>query len=166
MDKKALDWLREGPAWLKYAVERQLLNLQSDVSPVLKDSAIQIGIGLNFLDVHINRSPLNGKISLLKKIPGKFKSLKKISSLLENERAIAIIEGKDIKIGLVLIASRLVRRISTFLSEGDTIQIGQKVGMIRFGSQVDLLIPGVRSLKITTRPGERVKAGISILASY
>lgn len=133
---------------------------------IIKDRCMQIGIGMSLLDVHVNRSPINGKISLLKRIPGKFKSLKKISSLLENERAVAIIEGEKIQIGLVLIASRLVRRISFYLTEFEQAHISQRIGMIRFGSQVDVLIPISNTLKINTKPGEKVKAGISVLASY
>ena len=133
---------------------------------IIEDSGIQIGIVLNLMDIHVNRSPINGTISFLKRIPGKFRSLKKISSLLENERAIAIVKGDTIKIGLVLIASRLVRRISIYLNEGEDIHIGQRIGMIRFGSQVEILIPNKSTLRINAKPGEKVKAGISILATY
>lgn len=133
---------------------------------IIKDRCMQIGIGMSLMDVHVNRSPINGTISLLKRIPGKFKSLKKISSLLENERAVAVIEGEKIQIGLVLIASRLVRRISFYLKECEQAHIGQRIGMIRFGSQVDVLIPMTKSLEINIRLGDKVKAGTSILATH
>lgn len=132
----------------------------------IKKGGIQIGIGLSLMDIHVNRSPVSGTISFLKRIPGKFHSLKKISSLLENERVMAIVDGGTIKIGLVLIASRLVRRISIYLNEGEHAQIGQRIGIIRFGSQVDILLPNINTLRIDTKPGEKVKAGVSVLATY
>jgi len=135
-------------------------------SDIMAGKGIQIGIGMTLLDVHVNRSPIPGKISFIRRIPGTFDSLKKISSLLENERVVAIIEGERIKIGIVLIASRLVRRICMYLAEGAEVVIGQKIGMIRFGSQVDVLIPMSRTLKINVKPGDRVKAGVSILATF
>ena len=135
-------------------------------SGVISGSSIQVGILMTLLDVHVNRSPINGKISLIRRIPGKYKSLKKISSLLENERAVAVIEGAKIKIGLVLIASRLVRRISIYMSEGQDVITGQKIGMIRFGSQADVLIPKSKTLRIKIKSGDKVKAGSSILATF
>jgi phosphatidylserine decarboxylase len=135
-------------------------------SDILANGGMQIGVGMTLLDVHVNRSPIAGKISQLKRIPGTFDSLKKISSLLENERVIATIDGEAIKIGVVLIASRLVRRICTYLVEGQRVEIGQRIGMIRFGSQVDVLIPRSNTLKIIIKPGDKVKAGESILAKF
>jgi len=135
-------------------------------SEIIADSGIQIGIGMSLLDVHVNRSPIAGKISFLRRIPGKFDSLKKISSLLENERVAAIIEGRGIKFGIVLIASRLVRRICIDVTEGAEVDLGQRIGMIRFGSQVDVLIPMSETLKINVKPGDKVKAGVSILATF
>lgn len=132
----------------------------------IKDGGIQIGIGLNLMDIHVNRCPVNGTISFLKRIPGKFHSLKNISSLLENERVFAIVKGDTFETGLVLIASRLVRRISFYLKEGENVHIGQRIGMIRFGSQVDILLPNIDTLRIGSEPGEKVTAGVSILATY
>ena len=133
---------------------------------IIAGSGIQIGIGMSLLDVHVNRSPIAGKISFLRRIPGTFNSLKKINSLLENERVTAIIEGRGIKIGIVLIASRLVRRICMYLSEGAEVDLGQRIGMIRFGSQVDIIMPVSRTLKTNVKPGDKVKAGASILAKF
>ena len=133
---------------------------------ILEEGGVQIGIGLSLLDIHVNRSPVGGKVSYLKMIPGRFKSLKKIGSLLENERAVTIIEGHDMPVGLVLIASRLVRRISFYLKENEYTYIGQRLGMIRFGSQTDVLIPNRDTLQIHAKTGMKVKAGITVLATY
>ncbi len=132
----------------------------------IPDRGIQIGIAMNFLNVHVNRTPIEGKIVRLKRVPGRFFSLKKVSSLLENERLFTIVDGDAIRVGIVQIASRLVRRITPYVKEGDNVQIGQRLGVIRFGSQVDLLIPIGRKLRIVVRPKDEVTAGISILATY
>ncbi len=97
---------------------------------VIAEKCIQIGIGMSLLDVHVNRSPIDGRISLIKRIPGKFRSLKNISSLLENERVVALIESDLINVGIVLISSRLVRRICMYQSEGQDVVIGQRIGML------------------------------------
>ena len=126
----------------------------------------QIGIAMNFLNVHVNRAPIEGKIIRLIRIPGEFYSLKRISSLLENERVCTIFQGNDIKVAIVQIASRLVRRIVAFLREGDSVKLGQRIGMIKFGSQVDLLIPGEKNVKILVKTKDEIKAGVTIIASY
>jgi phosphatidylserine decarboxylase len=132
---------------------------------VLPGDCLQIGIGMSLLDVHINRSPISGKLRLLKRIPGRFQSLKRPESLALNERVVGVVEGPALRIGLVLIASRLVRRICTNVREGQELEIGQRIGMIRFGSQTDLLIPKSTSVIIRARPGDKVKAGISVIAT-
>lgn len=134
-------------------------------SDVLSTGGIQIGIGMSLLDVHINRSPIRGTISELRRIPGAFHSLKKMTSLLENERVAVVVDGAGLKIGFVLIASRLVRRICTNIVEGQTVELGQRIGMIRFGSQVDVLIPAKSAPVIKVKAGDKVKAGESVLAA-
>ncbi|NIO22182.1 MAG: hypothetical protein GTN76_16010 [Candidatus Aenigmarchaeota archaeon] len=63
-------------------------------------------------------------------------------------------------------ASRLVRRISPCIKEREKVNIGQRIGMIRFGSQVDILIPAKQALELHVKPGKAVKAGVSIIANY
>lgn len=131
---------------------------------MIHNGGTQVGIGMSLIDVHVTRSPIAGELSYLKKVPGKFKSLKNVASVLENERVVVMITGASTDIGIVLIASRLVRRIVVTLKEGQNVAIGQRIGMIRFGSQVDILIPRSASLKIRVGPGEKVKAGETIIA--
>jgi len=127
---------------------------------------VLIGIAMNFLNVHVNRSPLSGTIRTIHRIPGEFRSLKHLSSLLENERVCTLIEGKDISICVVQIASRLVRRITSYFGKNDICCLGDRIGMIRFGSQVDVLIPEVEGLQILVAKGESLKAGESVVARY
>jgi phosphatidylserine decarboxylase len=125
----------------------------------------QIGIAMNFLNVHVNRSPIKGTVKLVKRIPGKFTSLREIAALLENERTLMVVENDRIALGIVLIASRLVRRIVSYVMPGEVIEQGQRIGAIRFGSQVDLLIPEVPGMEIIAKVGDDVMAGESVLVS-
>ena len=135
-------------------------------SKVLSDGGYIIGIAMNFLDVHVNRSPMSGTITLSKHIQGLFLSLKRQEALLQNERALTIIDNGHFKIGIVQIASRLVRQIVAYLHEGQEVCCGERMGMIRFGSQVDVVLPNLPSLVINVVPGMQVKAGLSLLASH
>jgi len=125
-----------------------------------------VGISMNFLDVHVNRAPITGKIALLKRIKGNFLSLKRKDAVIENERVLTVIDNGHFRVGIVQIASRLVRRIVSYLPEGHEVGRGQRIGMIRFGSQVDLVIPDLSSLRVEVKAGEKVKAGISIVAYF
>ena len=131
----------------------------------ISDKGIQIGVAMSFLHVHVNRSPIDGKIEKIKRVPGLFNSLKHINSLLENERVFTQIHSENIKLGIVQIASRLVRRIDSYKKEGEKVSIGERIGIIKFGSQVDLLIDR-QDLKINVKVGDEVKAGLTILAEY
>ena len=121
---------------------------------------------MNYLNVHVNRAPIGGRVCLLKHIKGLFISLKKKEAVIQNERVITIIENGDIKVGIVQIASRLVRKIIPYLKQGDQVTMGQRIGVIRFGSQVDLVLPDLPFLKIEVNPKDKVTAGISIIATF
>ena len=135
-------------------------------SNLLPGEGILIGIAMNFLDVHVNRSPIGGRVSLLKHIKGLFISLKKKEAVIQNERVLTIIDNRSIKIGIVQIASRLVRKITPYIKEGQEVRKGQRIGMIRFGSQVDLCLPDLPSLRLNVSPGDKVKAGVSVVATF
>lgn len=131
---------------------------------LLRDGGYLVGIGMNVLNVHVNRAPIAGKILKIERFKGKFLSLKKDEALVQNERVTTTIDNGSFKIGIVQIASRLVRRIVTYLDENNAVEIGQRIGMIKFGSQVDLIIPKLKSLRLCVKPGDEVQAGQSIIA--
>ena len=134
-------------------------------TPLHDRDAVVIGIGLSFLDVHVNRSPLAGQVVRRRHHPGRFASLRRPEAVLENERATLVIEGDGLQVAVVLIASRLVRRIVTFVREGERIRLGQRIGAIRFGSQVDLILPADEGLAVRVRPGDRLTAGETVVAT-
>jgi phosphatidylserine decarboxylase len=133
-------------------------------SELLSGSGWLVGIGMNFLDVHVNRSPIRGRVVLSRLTKGAALSLKRPEALHTNTRLTTVIEGEGLSAAVVQITSRLVRHISSYIRSGDTVEMGQRIGMIRFGSQVDLLLPGLPGLLIECRPQQRVKAGESVIA--
>lgn len=135
--------------------------VQSDSLP---SEGYLIGISMNFLNVHVNRAPIDGRISVVQHIRGSFLSLKRKEAVAQNERALTVIDNGYFKVGVIQIASRLVRKIVLYLQEGHAVRKGQRIGMIRFGSQVDLILPNLPFLHIEINPGDNVKAGVSIVA--
>ena len=133
-------------------------------TPLAAQEAVIVGIALSFLDVHVNRAPVAGRVVLQGHHKGVFRSLKHPESLLENERATTIIERDGKQVAVVLIASRLVRRIVSFVNAGERVACGQRIGAVRFGSQVDLVIPMEWASALCVGVGDRVTAGESVLA--
>ena len=125
-----------------------------------------LGITMTILDVHVNRAPISGKVVFQKHTNGKFLSLKSPESDILNERNTILIDTGHFKIGVVQIASRGVRKIESYINEGEDIKIGQRIGMIKYGSQADLILPSIKGLRITVKEGEQVYSGKSIIAEY
>ena len=126
--------------------------------------SVRVAIFLSPLDVHVNRAPIAGHVRLRRHFPGRFGSLGKPGMVFENERATTVIERPDIEIAVVQIASRLVRQIAAYVDVGETVAAGDRIGVIRLGSQVDVVLPVRPGLEIAVQPGQRVRAGESILA--
>jgi len=122
-----------------------------------------IGINMTPWDVHKNCAPIDGKITLNKHTKGKFLSLKLFDALSQNERNTYVIENKKLKVGVVQIASKGVRRIDSYVNEGSQIKRGEWLGMIRFGSQVDVILP--YDCRINLKIGQQIYAAKTIIAS-
>ena len=102
----------------------------------------RISVFLSVLDVHIIRAPVGGRVVRTQYVPGKFLNAELDKASEENERLALVIETPTgDKIGLVLIAGLIARRIVTFVKEGDSVEAGQRVGLIRFGSRADVYLP-------------------------
>ncbi|MCH8239473.1 MAG: phosphatidylserine decarboxylase [Proteobacteria bacterium] len=124
----------------------------------------RISIFLSVFDVHINRSPVAGKITKIVYVPGKFLNAELDKASDENERQCLTIETKDgSKIGCVQIAGLIARRIVTFVQQGDSIATGERFGLIRFGSRTDIYLPpGVKPI---VRVGQTAIGGETVLSS-
>jgi phosphatidylserine decarboxylase len=124
---------------------------------------VRISIFLSVFDVHVNRAPVAGRIVRSVYVPGSFlnASLDKASD--ENERrALVIATGSGVEIGVVQIAGLIARRIVTFVSEGDSVGIGERFGLIRFGSRVDLYLPPEHGPLVAV--GQRAVGGETVFA--
>jgi phosphatidylserine decarboxylase len=123
----------------------------------------RISVFMNVFDVHVNRSPVDGRIARLTYVPGVFLNAELDKASEDNERQALTIERDDgMRIGAVQIAGLVARRIVKFVGEGDTLQAGQRFGLIRFGSRVDVYLPqGISPLVCV---GQRAIAGETVLA--
>ena len=126
------------------------------------ENGILISTYMSALDVHVNRVPISGKVIKTKYYPGEFK-LAQGDVHAVNEKNLIVIDSKYGKIGVVQIAGFLARRIIQYVNVGDEVRIGDRLGMIRFGSRVDLIMPYENS-RLMVSEGERPKAGETIVA--
>ena len=127
------------------------------------EERIRVSTFLSVFDVHINRAPVAGKIIRSVYIPGAFfnAALDKASD--ENERRALVIQSTSgVEVGVVQIAGLVARRIVTFSNEGDSVGAGQRFGLIRFGSRVDIYLPPGRHALVSV--GQRVIGGETVIA--
>lgn len=125
-------------------------------------SGILVSTFMSGFDVHVNRVPISGRVVKTKYFPGKFK-IASGSLCTENEKNLIVIESEYGKIGVVQIAGFIARRIVQYADQGDWVESGDRLGMIKFGSRVDLILPAENS-EILINEGERPKAGETIIA--
>ena len=123
----------------------------------------RISIFLSVFDVHVNRSPIAGMIRDVRYQRGKFVNAMSANSAEENEQNIVTVEGDDGRTVIFKqIAGLIARRIVFNFKVGDRVSCGQRVGLIKFGSRVDVLFD--RDATIQVKPGDRVKGGATVLA--
>jgi phosphatidylserine decarboxylase len=123
--------------------------------------AIRLSIFLSPLDVHVNRAPIAGIVRDVEYAPGKFAAAYRSSASETNERCTLLLEGEATRVSVRQIAGVLARRIVCRARPGDKLELGERFGMIRFGSRTDLLVP--RSTELRVRVGDRVRGGESIM---
>jgi phosphatidylserine decarboxylase len=125
------------------------------------DSSTVISIFLSPLDVHINRSPIPGKIVDVLYSPGKFLMATNEKASLVNEQNALTIQGEKITVVCKQIAGILARRIVCWKAEGDTLGLGERFGMIKFSSRTDVLLPA--NVRVTVKEGDRVRGGTTVI---
>lgn len=136
----------------------------TDVAPVTVGSQrlLRISIFLSVFDVHVNRSPIAGVVREIRYQRGKFVNAMNVTSAEQNEQNIVTVEGDGQTIVFKQIAGLLARRIVFHPKVGDHLERGQRVGLIKFGSRVDVLCGA--SARVSVKVGDRVKGGASVLA--
>jgi phosphatidylserine decarboxylase len=136
----------------------------TDVSTVTvgDEQHTRLSIFLSVFDVHVNRSPVAGVIRDVRYQRGRFLNAMNKTSAELNEQNIVTVEGDDQRVVFKQIAGLLARRIVFYPKVGDRLERGQRVGLIKFGSRVDVLLDA--SAHINVKIGDRVKGGASVLA--
>ena len=122
----------------------------------------QISIFLNIFDVHVNRSPIAGKISQVVYHHGRFMPANRAAASSRNEQNVVTIDAGDTTVKFAQIAGLIARRIVFYKQTGDDVGIGERVGLIKFGSRVDVFFGP--EWEIAVQQGTRVSAGTSVLA--
>ncbi|HVX40634.1 MAG TPA: phosphatidylserine decarboxylase family protein [Gemmatimonadaceae bacterium] len=128
----------------------------------LKSRATRISIFMNVFNVHVNRYPVSGVVRFVERKPGRFVNAAREEASLENEQASVGIESGSNEILVRQIAGLIARRIVTDAHEGEHVRQGDRMGLIRFGSRVDVFLPVGSTLRI--KPGDVVYAGTTVLA--
>jgi len=125
-------------------------------------AALRVSIFMSVFDVHINRAPISGRVKRIAYIAGKFLNADLDKASEENERQHILIEGADgARVGFTQIAGLVARRIVPWIKEGDSVATGQRVGLIRFGSRVDVYLPEGTGAQVLL--GQRTIAGETII---
>ena len=123
----------------------------------------RISVFMDVFDVHVNRSPVDGRVISCRYTPGKFLNAALDKASVENERQAISMETADgLPIGVVQIAGLVARRILCHATPGETLRRGQRFGLIRFGSRVDVFVP--EGTAIVAIPGQHAYAGETVLA--
>ncbi len=124
----------------------------------------RVSIFMSVFDVHINRTPIAGIVRRITYVPGKFLNADLDKASEDNERQHFLVEREDgLKIGFTQIAGLVARRIMSFVKEGDRVVAGERVGLIRFGSRVDVYLPAGTGSQVLL--GQRTIAGETVLGA-
>ena len=123
----------------------------------------RISIFLSVFDVHVNRSPIEGVLTAVRYQKGLYLNAMNPASAERNEQNAVTVRGEGCEVVFKQIAGLLARRIVFNMKEGDRVERGQRVGLIKFGSRVDVIVPAEAELRV--KKGRRVRGGASILAA-
>ncbi len=132
------------------------------VKPQNGPGSFRISIFLNIFDVHVNRSPIAGEIKEIRYQPGKFLVASREEASAQNEQNTVTVEGDGVTVVFKQIAGLIARRIECWKKTGERVGCGERIGLIKFGSRVDVFFGP--EWDIAVREGERVAAGTSVIA--
>ena len=125
---------------------------------------IRISVFMNVFSCHVNRSPVRGRVSALEYRPGKFLNAELDKASVENERNGIVIDSPNGRIGVVQVAGLVARRILCWTDTGSDISAGERFGLIRFGSRVDVYLPKGATAKVAR--GQTAVAGETVIAEF
>ncbi len=139
----------------------KIVEIISEKDPLLDEAYTRVSIFLNVFNVHVNRVPIAGKIQATRYHPGKFLNAASHKASLDNEQSAILLNNGHVTILVKQIAGLIARRIVCWAKEGDEYQRGQRFGLIRFGSRVDIFLPEGTDIKVAI--GDIVNGGSSII---
>jgi len=127
----------------------------------LKSDSKEISIFMSIFDVHVNRAPCDGIVNLVQHFPGQFLAAHKDAASIKNENTVMVLGANDGRILVRQVAGMLARRIVCKVKAGDALRRGERYGMIKFGSRLDVYLPKDTEIKVNL--GEKVKAGETVI---
>ena len=152
----------QDPSFILSPADGKILEIVEEVAPQLGEKVKVIKIFLSIFNVHIQRAPFSGKVVKIDYKKGKFLDARHPKASDENENNSITIEGENCKMVVKQIAGMIARRILCWVKVGDRVERGTRLGIIQFGSQVDLFVPN--DIEIICHKGEDVVGGQTILA--
>lgn len=156
----------EDPRAIVSSGDGKIIQITEEFEPnYFHDRVWRVSIFLSVFDVHVNRIPISGRVNYIRFMPGKYFMAFKEKASLENEQtAIGIISESGYQVMFKQIAGIIARRIVCKLVEGQTVKAGDRMGLIRYGSRVDMLFP--LSAKVLVDEGQKVYGGETIIATF
>ena len=151
----------EDPKSIVSPGDGKVVEIVPEEDPLLEESYTRISIFLNVFNVHVNRVPISGKIQATRYNPGKFLNAASHKASLDNEQSAILLNNGHVTILVKQIAGLIARRIVCWAKEGDEYERGQRFGLIRFGSRVDIFVPEGTEIKVAV--GDIVSGGSSII---
>ncbi len=124
----------------------------------------RISIFLSILDVHVNRSPMAGRVGKVEYRRGRFYNAMRSRASVDNEQNVIHLQTERGEIVFKQIAGAIARRVVCWKRPGDEVKLGERIGLIRFGSRMDVWLP--QDAEIVARPGQHVAGGVSVLARW
>lgn len=139
-----------------------VLITEVDEPAFMKSRALRVSIFMNVFSVHVNRYPVDGTIGYVRRMAGKFLNAVSEASSDENEQSSVGIDTGRHRVLVKQIAGLIARRIITYSAQGESVRQGDRMGLIRFGSRVDVFLPLGSTLRVQL--GEQTSAGTSVIA--
>lgn len=153
----------EGDQYIVAPADGKVVVIEETFEPeYFKDKRLQVSIFMSPLNVHVNRSPINGTVRYMRYHPGKYLVAWHPKSSTENERTTVVVGNERVTLLMRQIAGALARRICYYVKEGQPIRQNEEFGFIRFGSRVDIFFP--LGTQIDVKIGQIVQGGMTVLA--
>jgi phosphatidylserine decarboxylase len=158
---------REGPRGRELVIApadgKVIMITEVDEPLFLKSRARRVSIFMNVFNVHVNRYPVSGTVAFTQYTPGRFFNAAEAKSSIENEQSAVGMETHGRKLLFTQIAGLIARRIVTYSKVGDVVEQGQRMGLIRFGSRVDVFLPHDADVRVQL--GQSTVAGTTVIAT-